>query len=72
MGEELGELGGGGGGTVVGGVVVAKDDVTLDAVLVLDEEVRQGGGIWDELTGSSASGFYMRYEKGNTHWIYIK
>lgn len=37
--EGPGRLGSGGGGTVVCGIVVAKNDITLDSVLVLDEEV---------------------------------
>lgn len=62
----FGGLGGGGGGTVVCGVVVAKDDITLDTVLVLDKEVRQGGGIRDELPGSSVSHFGMMQEGKET------
>jgi hypothetical protein len=54
----LGRLGVGGGRTVVGGVVVPKDDITLDTVLVLDKEVRQGGGIWDELSKLSVSSLW--------------
>lgn len=61
-------LGGGGGFTVVGGVVVSKDDITLDTVLVLDKEVCQRGGVWDELPKSSVSHFNAKYGgKRNSH-----
>lgn len=61
-------MGSGGGFTVVGGVVVAKDDITLDTVLVLDKEVCQRGGVWDELPRSSVSHFNARsrYEEKET------
>ena len=59
-------MGSGRGGTVEGGVVVAKDDITLDTVLVLDKEVRQSGSIRDELPRSSVSHFGMMQEGKET------